>query len=232
MALPSVTILHPQIDRSEQTLTLPGSVHPFYDAPIYARTNGYLKRWYVDIGSEVKEGELLAEIESPEIDQQLNQAYAEREQAKANLALASSTAVRWKELLQKNAVARQDVDEKLGSLAAQQAALAAAEADVRRLENLQSFKNILAPFAGVVTNRNTDVGDLINSGSGGVGQELFRIAQTGTLRVYVNVPEVDSDLISIGMPVMIVLASAPGRSASGKVVTTAKSIDPAARALS
>jgi len=231
MALPTVTLLHPRIDRSEQILNLPGSVHPFYDAPIYARTNGYLKRWYVDIGSEVKEGQLLAEIESPEIDQQLNQAYAEREQAKANLALAGTTAVRWKELLQKNAVARQDVDEKLGSLAAQQAALAAAEADVRRLENLQSFKNILAPFAGIVTNRNTDVGDLINSGSGGVGQELFRVAQIGTLRVYVNVPEVDSDLISIGMPVTLVLASAPGRTASGKVVTTAKSIDPESRTL-
>ena len=231
MAVPSVTVLHPRIDRSDLTLALPGSVMPFYDAPIYARTNGYLKKWYVDIGTEVKEGQLLAEIETPEIDQQLNQAYAEREQAKANLALARTTAVRWKDLLQKNAVAQQDVDEKLGSLAAQQAALNAAAAAVRRLENLQSFKNIIAPFDGIVTNRNTDVGDLINSGGASGGQELFRVAQIGTLRVYVNVPEVDSSLIAIGDTATIALASAPGRPAVGKVTSTAKAIDPSSRTL-
>jgi RND family efflux transporter MFP subunit len=231
MALPSVTVLHPKIDRSDLTLELPGSVMPYYDAPIYARTNGYLKKWYVDIGTEVKEGQLLAEIETPEIDQQLNQAYAEREQAKANLALARTTAARWKDLLQKNAVAQQDVDEKLGSLASQQAALNAAAAEVHRLENLQSFKNIVAPFNGIVTNRNTDVGDLINSGGASGGQPLFRVAQIGKLRIYVNVPEVDSSLIAIGNTATITLASAPGRPAVGKVTSTAKAIDPTSRTL-
>ncbi len=231
MAIATVTTLHAKVDRSEIHLTLPGNVEAFYDAPIYARTNGYLKRWNVDIGTEVKVGQVLAEIETPEIDQQLNQAYAVREQAKANLALAKTTADRWIELLQKNAVARQDVDEKTGNLAAQQAALAAADADVRRLENLQSFKNITAPFDGIVTTRNTDVGDLINSGGGNAGRELFRVAQIGTLRVYVSVPEVYSSAIAIGLSATIELASAPGQAVTGKVTSTAKAIDPDSRTL-
>lgn len=231
MATMTVTIIQPQPGPPETVLSLPGSVQPFYEAPIYARTNGYLKKWYVDIGAEVKAGQVLAEIDAPEIDQQLNQAYAVREQAKANLALAKSTADRWLGLISKNAVAQQDVDEKSGELAARRAALTAAEADVSRLENLQSFKKITAPFDGVVTTRNTDIGNLINAGGASAGQELFRVAQIGTLRVYVHVPEGESGSVAIGTPASIALASAPGSPATGKVVGTAKAIDPQSRTL-
>ena len=228
---PPVNIAIARHSRMVNELVLPAALQPYQDAPIYARTSGYIARWLVDIGARVKGGQTLAVIESPEVDQQLNQALANLEQARANLELSRITATRWQDLGKHNAVAQQDVDEKLGSLAAQQAALNAAAAAVRRLENLQSFKNIIAPFDGIVTNRNTDVGDLINSGGASGGQELFRVAQIGTLRVYVNVPEVDSSLIAIGDTATIALASAPGRPAVGKVTSTAKAIDPSSRTL-
>jgi RND family efflux transporter MFP subunit len=231
MAIPAVTVIHPEPGESEVTLTLPGNVMPFTDAPIYARTSGYLRKWYFDIGSKVKEGDLLAEIDTPEVDQQLNQALAAREQAKANVALARTTADRWLGLLRRNAVSQQDADEKTGNLAAQEAALSAADAEVRRLQEMQSFKRITAPFGGTLTARKTDIGDLISSGNAGSTQELFRIAQTGTLRVYVSVPEIYSGEIRLGDAAAVDMASAPGRPVTGRIVGTAGAIDPASRTL-
>jgi len=231
MAVPTVTVLHPKTGPSQVTLTLPGNVQAFYDSPIFARTDGYLKKWYVDIGGAVKEGQLLAEIDSPEVDQQLNQAVAARDQAKANLTLSQTTAARWEGLLKTNAVSQQEVDEKEGDFAARQADFANADANVHRLENLQSFEKVVAPFDGIVTQRNTDIGNLINAGSSGPGQQLFRVAQIGTLRVYVQVPEIYSASITPGTEAQIALASSPGVSVTGKVVSTAGSIDPGSRTL-
>jgi len=231
MSVPTVTILHPKTGPGQVTLTLPGNVQAFYDSPIFARTDGYLKKWYVDIGGAVKEGQLLAEIDSPEVDQQLIQAQASRDQATANLNLSRTTAVRWEGLLKTNAVSQQEVDEKEGDLAARQADFANADANVRRLENLQSFEKVVAPFDGIVTQRNTDIGNLINAGASGPGQQLFRVAQIGTLRVYVQVPEAYSASITPGTEAQIALASSPGQPATGKVVSTAGSIDPGSRTL-
>ncbi len=231
MAVPTVTVLHAKPGPNQVTLTLPGNVQAFYDSPIYARTNGYLKKWYVDIGAAVKEGQLLAEIETPEVDQQLNQAIATRDQATANLNLSRTTSQRWEGLLKTNAVSQQEVDEKEGDLAARQADFAADDANVHRLENLQSFEKVVAPFDGIVTQRNTDVGDLINSGESGPGQQLFRVAQIGTLRVYVQVPEAYSASITADTVAQIAMASSPGTPVTGKVVSTAGSIDPGSRTL-
>jgi RND family efflux transporter MFP subunit len=229
MSVPTVTIMHPTVGAKEVTLTLPANVQAFYDAPIYARTNGYLKKWYVDIGAPVKQGQLLAEIETPEVDQQLLQARASRDQAVANLALSKTSADRWVGLLKSNAVSQQEVDERTGDLAARQADLAAAQANVGRLESMQSFQKLLAPFDGIVTARQTDVGALIDSSS--AGRALFRVAQIGTLRVYVMVPEAYSASITPGMQAQVALASSPGQAPTGQVVSTAGSIDPTARTL-
>jgi len=229
MAVPTVTVIHPTVGAQKVTLTLPANVQAFYDAPIYARTNGYLKKWYVDIGTPVKQGQLLAEIETPEVDQQLLQARASRDQAVANLALAKTSADRWVGLLKSNAVSQQEVDEKTGDLAARQADLAAAQANVGRLESMQSFQKLVSPFDGIVTARQTDVGALIDSTS--AGRALFRVAQIGTLRVYVMVPEAYSSSITPGMQAQVALASSPGQAPTGQVVSTAGSIDPTARTL-
>lgn len=216
----------PTLPQKGQTLTLPGTLQGYVQASIAARVSGYLKRWTHDIGSRVKQGELLAEIETPEIDQQLAQAIAAREQAAASLALARSTAQRWEALRQKDVVAQQDLEERRNAVATATANLAAAEANVQRLRQTEGFKRVLAPFAGVLTRRNVDVGDLIDAGAGRV---LFTMAQTDPLRIYVNVPQSYASRIQPGQPVIVTQAELQGKKFEGKVARTAGAIDIATR---
>lgn len=216
----------PTLPQKGQMLTLPGTLQGYVQASIAARVSGYLKRWTHDIGSRVKQGELLAEIETPEIDQQLAQAIAAREQAAASLALARSTAQRWEALRQKDVVAQQDLEERRNAVATATANLAAAEANVQRLRQTEGFKRVLAPFAGVVTRRNVDVGDLIDAGAGRV---LFTMAQTDPLRIYVNVPQSYASRIQAGQPVSVTQAELQGKKFEGKVARTAGAIDTATR---
>jgi RND family efflux transporter MFP subunit len=231
-APPRVTVFDPQKGAPKQELLLPGNTQAFTDAPIYARTSGYLKKWYVDIGAKVKKGQLLAEIDSPEIDQQLQQARADLATAVANEHLAQTTAERYAELVKTDSVSKQDADNAIDTYSARRAATASAQANVRRLEQLVSFERIEAPFDGVITVRNTDIGQLVEAGSsGGVGKELFHIATTGTLRVFVSVPQTASSSTPVGLPVDVTLTEHPTTPFEGKVVRTASSIDPATRTL-
>ena len=231
-AAPRVTVFDPQKGAPKQELLLPGNTQAFTDAPIYARTSGYLKKWYVDIGARVKKGQLLAEIDSPEIDQQLQQARADLATAVANEHLAQTTAERYAELVKTDSVSKQDADNAIDTYSARRAATASAQANVRRLEQLVSFERIEAPFDGVITVRNTDIGQLVEAGSsGGVGKELFHIATTGTLRVFVSVPQTASSSTTVGLPVDVTLTEHPSTPFEGKVVRTASSIDPATRTL-
>ena len=190
MAVPTVSVVQPKRSAPAQEIVLPANVQAFSDSPIYARTNGYLKHWYVDIGAHVRKGQLLAEIETPEIDQQLRQARGELTTAQANLNLSQITANRYADLLKTDSVSKQEADNAAADYAAKKAVVQSSEANVNRLEQLQSFEKIYAPFDGVITARNTDVGALIDAGSsGGTRTELFHIAQPDRLRVYVNVPE-------------------------------------------
>ena len=232
MAVPTVAVVQPKRSAPAQEIVLPANVQAFADAPIYARTNGYLKRWYVDIGSRVKEGQLLAEIDTPEVTQQLRQARADLGTTQANLNLSKITADRYQGLLKTDSVSKQESDNAAGDYEAKQANVQSAQANVRRLEELQSFQKIYAPFSGVITARNTDVGALINSGStGGNGNELFHIAQPDKLRVYVSVPQVYSQAAKPGLTADLTLAEFPGRRFQGKLVRTANAIDPASRTL-
>jgi len=232
LAVTKVSVVSPKQTAPAQEIILPGNVQPFISSPIYARTNGYLKNWYVDIGARVKRGQLLAVIDAPEVDQQLAQSLSNLNTAKANLALAEITKNRYEGLIKTNAVAQQDVDNAIGSYKANQAIVAADEANVRQLQALQSFERIYAPFDGVVTARNTDIGDLIDSGSsGGVKTDMFHIAQPGTLRVYVNVPEEYSQGVKVGMTANLALAEFPGRTFQGKLVRTADAINVTTRTL-
>jgi RND family efflux transporter MFP subunit len=232
VALTAVSIVSPERTTPAQEIILPGNVQPFTTSPIYSRTNGYLKKWYVDIGAHVKQGQLLAVIETPEVDQQLEQSLSNLNTAKANLALAQITKTRYETLLKSHAVAQQDVDNADGNFNANTATVEAAEANVKQLQALQSFEDIYAPFDGVVTARNTDIGDLINSGSnGGVKTDLFHIAQPGVLRVYVNVPEEYSQGVKVGMTAGLALAEFPGRVFQGKLVRTSDSINVSTRTL-
>ena len=211
MAVPTVAVVQPKRSAPAQEIILPANVQAFADAPIYARTNGYLKRWYVDIGSRVKEGQLLAEIDTPEVNQQLRQARADLATAQANLNLSKITADRYEGLLKTDSVSKQESDNAAGDYEAKQASLQSAQANVKRLEELQSFQRIYAPFSGVITARNTDIGALINSGSsGGNGNELFHIAQPDKLRVYVSVPQVYSQAAKPGLTADLTLAEFPG----------------------
>ena len=210
---------------------LPGSTQPFSDTPIYARTSGYLKRWYFDIGAHVSHGDPLAEIDTPEIDKQLQQARAEVETAQANYHLAETTAARWKALLQTDSVSRQEADEKAADLTAKKSIADSSASNVRRLEDLQSFQKIYAPFDGALTARNTDIGALIDAGANSPGKELFHLAATGTLRVFVAVPEVHSRAARPGAAATLTLDEYPGRSFSGTLVRTSNAIDPASRTL-
>jgi len=232
MAVPTVSVVQPKRSAPVQEIVLPANVQPYISSPIYARTNGYLKRWYADIGTHVKKGQLLAEIETPELDQQLQQARANLNTAEANLKLAEITANRYQGLLKSDSVAQQDTDNAVGNYNADKAIVAADEANVRQLEQLQSFEKIYAPFDGVITVRNTDIGSLIQSGSGGGPQTaLFQIAQPGTLRVYVNVPETYSQAAKPGLTADLVLSEFPGKKFQGALVRTADAIDPNTRTL-
>ena len=231
-ALTSVSVVSPKQTAPANEIILPGNVQPFITSPIYARTNGYLKKWYFDIGAHVKQGQLLAVIETPEVDQQLQQARSNLLTAQANLELASITKTRYQGLLKSNAVAQQDVDNAVGTYNANKAIVEADKAAVEQYSALVSFEKIYAPFDGVITARNTDIGDLINSGSGGgVKTDLFHIAQPGRLRVYVNVPEEYSQGIKSGMTADLSLAEFPGRKFQGKLVRTAEAINVTTRTL-
>jgi len=232
VALTAVSVVSPKQTAPAEEIILPGNVQPFITSPIYARTNGYLRKWYADIGAHVKQGQLLAVIETPEVDQQLEQSLSNLNTAKANLALAEITKNRYQGLLKSNAVAQQDADNAVGTYNANKAIVEANQANVKQLQALQSFEKIYAPFDGVITARNTDIGDLINSGSsGGVKTDLFHIAQPGKLRVYVNVPEEYSQGIKVGMTADLNLAEFPGRNFQGKLVRTAEAINMTTRTL-
>jgi len=232
VALTAVSVVSPKPTASAQEIILPGNVQPFITSPIYSRTNGYLKKWYFDIGAHVKQGQLLAVIDTPEVDQQLEQSLSNLNTAKANLTLAEITKNRYQGLLTKNAVAQQDVDNAVGTYNANKAMVDANQANVKQLQALQSFEKIYAPFDGVITARNTDIGDLINSGSSGTAKtDLFHISQPGKLRVYVNVPEEYSQGIKVGMIADLSLTEFPGRKFQGKLVRTAEAINLTTRTL-
>ena len=230
-AVPTVAVIHPVTEPTEEGLVLPGSMQAYVESPIYARTNGYLKKWYRDIGSRVQKGELLAEIDTPEVDQQLIQAKADLETSQANANLSQITASRYGDLIKTDSVSKQEVDNAAGDLAAKQATVASAQANVHRLSELESFKHIYAPFSGVITRRNVDIGTLINAGNGGSTQLLFSLAQTDPIRVYVSVPESAAPSIRPGLPAHLELTQFPGRKFQGKVVRTAEAIDPTSRTL-
>jgi RND family efflux transporter MFP subunit len=232
MAIPTVSVVRPKRGAPAQEIVLPANVQAYIDAPIYARTNGYLKRWYADIGAHVKAGQLLAEIETPEVDQQLRQARADLATAQANLNLSQITANRYEDLLKTDSVSKQETDNAAGDYAAKQATVQSAQANVRRLEELQAFEKIYAPFDGVITARNTDIGALIDSGSsGGARTELFHIAQPDKLRVYVSVPEAYSQAAKPGLTADLVLSEFPGKQFPGTLVRTAEAIDQSTRTL-
>jgi RND family efflux transporter MFP subunit len=226
-----VAVVHPQRSAANQDLTIPGNVQAYVETPIYARTDGYLKKWYVDIGGRVKEGQLLATIESPEVDEQLHQAQAALLQAQANLELAKTTADRYQALLSTESVAQQDVDQSISAYKADVANLNAAQANVERLRDMQSFEQVTAPFSGVITTRNVDPGALISSGSGSSAVQLFRLAQIDVLRVYVNVPEGYGQDMQPGVTANLHIAEFPNRTFTGKVARNAGAIDPSSRTL-
>jgi RND family efflux transporter MFP subunit len=203
----------------------------FTDAPIYARTNGYVRRWFVDIGAHVKARQLLAEIETPEVDQQLGQARAQFATAQADYKLAKSTAERWQNLRKTDSVSQQETDEKVGDMESKSATMEASRANVRRLEETQSFQKIYAPFSGVITARNVDIGDLINAGSNGTGSDLFRLEAIRQMRVYIQVPQLNSRSAVPGMPAELAIPEMPGKRFAGHVVRTSDAMDPASRTL-
>jgi RND family efflux transporter MFP subunit len=232
MAVPYVSVIHATPIKTDSALVLPGNINSYVNSPIYARTNGYLKKWYKDIGSHVQQGDLLAEIDTPEIDQQLEQARADMATAQANANLAGLTAQRYQGLLGSDAVSKQEVDNYNGDYAAKQAMVQSAQANVKRLEDLESFKRVYAPFSGVITQRNVDIGTLINAGNGGSStKEMFDLAQTDPLRVYVSVPQSFSPSMREGMSACLELNEYPGQNFCGKVARTSNAIDPNTRTL-
>ena len=232
LAIPTVSVIHPKTGAPQQEIVIPGDMQPYTDAPIFARTNGYLKKWYADIGANVKAGQLLAEIDSPEVDQQLQQARADLATAQANMNLAEVTAARYKDLLKTDSVSQQDVDNATGNYDARRTTVESAQANVKRLQDMQAFEKVYAPFDGVITARNTDIGQLIDSGSsGGNSRELFHIAAVNPLRVYINVPQFDSPEIRPGLRAELVLTEFPGRRFQGTVVRSSGAIDNSTRTL-
>jgi multidrug efflux system membrane fusion protein len=228
-SVPTVSVVHPTAEEPDEELVLPASLQAFEESPIYARTNGYLLRWYKDIGSQVNKGQLLADIDTPEVDQELSQARATRQQIAAQRDLAKISADRWQNLRKTDSVSQQEADTQSSSYQQALANLAAADANVRRLEQLESFKRVYAPFSGVLVKRNVDPGALINAGSGGV--ELFILAKVDPLRVFTNVPQAYSPAIKNGMPAYITLQEIPGQKFRGTVARTADAIDPTTRTL-
>ena len=259
LAIPSVSVIHPKPGAMKNEVVLPGNIQAFTDSPIYARSSGYLKQWNVDIGGHVKAGQVLATIEAPEVDQQvtqakatlqqtrasLDQAIANQQQGKANEDIARVTAERWQNLVKKGAVSRQENDQYQAqyqaqvanlnaldqAIAAARSNIAAAEANLGRLQEMQNYETVKAPFDGIVTARNIDVGALINAGNGGAAQELFHLAATAKLRVYVSVPQADSRAAVPGLKSYVTLAEFPGRRFPGELVRTAGAIDPTTRTL-
>lgn len=237
--IPTVAVVHPQPEASDQELVLPGSLLAYEESPIYARTSGYLVRWYKDIGSRVTEGDLLAAIDTPEIDQELNQAKAARQQMVAQLDLAKISAERWENLRKSDSVSAQEADTQTSGYKQALANLAAADANVHRLEELENFKRVYAPFTGVLTRRNVDPGALINAGTGAAGttgsmtpgSELFVIAKVDPLRVFASVPQAYSPFIKAGGKATITLQELPGEKFSATIARTAEAIDPATRTL-
>ena len=229
-AVPIVNVVHPVADAPSQEIALPGNTVAFIDAPIYARTNGYLKRWYFDIGSPLKKGQLLAEIETPEVDQQLQQARADLETAQANYNIAKITASRWEFLVSTGSVSQQETDQAKSDLTAKKAAADSSASNVRRLEELQSFEKIYAPFDGILTARNTDVGQLIDAGASSP-RELFHLASINKLRVYVAIPEVYSRAARNGATATLTLDEFPGEIFKGTLVRNANAFDAANRTL-
>jgi len=231
LAIPTVAVIHPAAEASQEDLVLPGTLQAYVESPIYARTNGYLQKWYHDIGSRVQKGNLLADIDTPEVDQQLSQARADLSTAKANARLSEITATRYAELIKTDGVSKQEVDNAVGDLEAKKATVESSEANVRRLEELESFKHIYAPFSGYITKRNVDTGTLINAGNGGSSQQLFVLSQIDPIRVYLSVPETYAPSIHAGLGSFLELTQYPGQKFEGKVVRTAESIDTATRTL-
>jgi len=228
----TVAVVHPVAEKPDEELVLPGTMQAYEESPIYARTNGYLLRWYKDIGSRVTKGELLADIDTPEVDQELMQARANRQQIVAQLDLAKINADRYVNLRKTDSVSQQESDQQSSGYEQAVANLAAADANVRRLEELESFKHVYSPFTGVLTKRTVDPGALINAGvSGAAGKELFDIAQVDPLRVYVSVPQSYAPSIKTGMDAVVTLQEYPGQRFKGTVARTAESIDPATRTL-
>jgi len=231
LSVPHVAVIHATPVEADPALILPGNIQSYVESPIYARTNGYLKKWYKDIGSHVKEGDLLADIDTPEVDEQLSQARADLATAQANVKLAGVTAERYEGLLKSDAVSKQEVDNYTGDYSAKQAMVSSAEANLKRLEDLESFKHVYAPFSGVITQRNVDIGTLINAGNGGNAREMFDLAQTDPLRVYVSVPQSYVPSIRVGLKGCLQLTEFPDRKFCGQVVRTADAVDPNSRTL-
>ena len=230
-AIEEVSAVCPKAAAPIDEVVLPGATQPFVNSPIYARTNGYLVKWFYDIGAKVKQGDLLAIIDTPELDKQLEQARADLETAKSNLALSKTTAERWQGLVKTRSVSQQSTDQAVDNLNATQASVNSYAANVRRLEDLVSFEKVYAPFDGVITVRNTDTGWLINAGAGSPSAELFQLAQTSTLRIFVAVPEVYSRAARVGAAATLTLDEFPSETFHGKVTRTSQSIDMASRTL-
>jgi RND family efflux transporter MFP subunit len=236
-AIAAVNVVEPKSGAGLEEIVLPGTTQAFIDTPICARTNGYLKQWYFDIGAHVEKGQLLAVIETPELDQQLGQAQANLKTAQANEKLAEITATRWQNLLKTDSVSKQETDQAVQDLSARQATVESMIADVQRLEQLQSYERVYAPFSGVITARNTDIGALINSGAGGaqglatVPQELFHMAAVNRLRIFVSVPEVDAEAAQNGAKVPLTLDEFPGETFQGTIVRNSDAIDLNSRTL-
>jgi RND family efflux transporter MFP subunit len=230
-AIPSVNVIYPAPSSLSSEIALPGNTQAFVDTPIYSRTSGYLKNWYFDIGARVKKGQLMATIETPEVDQQLQVAQADLKSAQANLNLANTTAARYQNLLTTNSVSKQETDVATSDALAKQAAVDAAMASVRRLEQLQSFEKVYAPFDGIVTARNTDIGALISAGQNTTPKELFHLAAIGKIRVYVSVPEAYTAAIKDGGKATLTLDEYPGRVFEGTITRNSSAIDPVTRTL-
>lgn len=228
LAAPSVVVARPQMGSPSENVVLPGNIEAYTDSGIYARTDGYLKKWYFDIGARVKKGQLLAVIESPEVDQQLAQAKADLATAQTNADNAQIQATRYQNLLKSNAVSRQDTDTFVTQAASTKAQVNSAQANVQRLQQMVGFEKVYAPFSGTITARNVDIGTLIQSGT---GKELFHLSQEDVLRVYVNVPQVYAPACVPGLHATLTLAEFPGKTFDGKIVRTARAIDPASRTL-
>jgi RND family efflux transporter MFP subunit len=231
VAVPIVRVTLPEGASGAAEIVLPANVTAYVDTPIYARTSGYLRKWYADIGTHVTKGQLLAIIESPELDQQVDQAQSEVKTAQSNLQIAQITASRWQKLLAKNAVSRQEADQTMSDMAARQSALAAQQANLARLQQMQSFERVVAPFAGVVTARNVDVGSLIQEGQNSTQKELFHLASTNKLRLFVPVPEVYQSAVHDGARVAVTLDAFPNQKFYGALARSSHAVDPMSRTL-